>query len=118
VEDALWALGSLAVAVALLAGARRITPHRAAADGSSCTAEIRDLRDGALTGRSRRRNVGIGEGDVLVEGVVWPLAGESPDPPRRRAVFVAGDHRCGLVLSVPADSPAATRLRAALGRRC
>jgi hypothetical protein len=129
--DWLWAILALAVMGLLAWIGFRIEPHWASKDGRRflCSGQLLSKQGEPLSGW-RETHVLVGQGTtVQVEqkrmmrrhGSSWNLSGESPDPPRKRVVFLAtghdGDGRPAMMaLKLPDDSKALPVLREMLTR--
>ena len=123
-----WLFGVLALAVmALLAWVGfRLEPHWVSKDGHRflCSGQLMSPL-GQPLGRWRETRVIVDpRGDLQIDqkrmmrrkSSIWRVSAESPDPPKRRAVFLLTAHHSGgqtdmLALKLPADSRAIAVLR-------
>ena len=130
--EIVWLL--LAIVVCVGAGwlAVKIEPHWVSKDGTRflTVGQRMDVR-GERLGRWREMRVFVDrDGQVEIEEKrfmrravsYWTLEAESPEPPRRKAVFVLRGHDSAgtevlLALRMPAKSRAVDQLRPLLGRR-
>lgn len=129
--ELLWALLAIAVCVLLAWVGFRIEPHWVSKDGTRflCNGQLLDAKGEPLT-RWRETKVLVGTGgQVQIEqkrflrrrASFWTVAAESPEPPRKRAVFVLRGHddagvSAMFALRLPASSRAVPVLRAATTR--
>lgn len=123
--DLVWLVVAVALCGSLAWFGMRIEPHWVSKDGRRfiCQSQLVTPHGDAL-GRWRETRVEITPDDELCviqkrlfrrQRSYWELAAESPDPPRRRAIFLLrgrDDTTSMLTLRMPAKSRALDGLRA------
>lgn len=130
--DLVWVLLAIAVMAALAWVGYRIEPHWVARDGRRflCNAQLLDDKGNAL-GRWQETRINVMDnGDLVVDQKkhmrrrvsTWRMAAESPEPPRRRVVFLlrgrdSFDRPALLAVRLPSNSIAVALLRPLVGGR-
>ncbi len=119
--DLLWAVLMVgAVVVAWLLVRRAAAGAQVdATDRFSCQVQVLDVWHQPAGKRATAGAVLTADGQVVISGRGTPVGrydvrGESPAPPAGKAVFMLSAGEVEVVLTVPASSPAAARLRAVL----
>lgn len=128
-----WVYGLLALALlGLLAWVGfRIEPHRVSKDGRFmlCSGQLMTPQGDALSRWRETRVIIEKNGDIQIDqkrmmrrrSSMWALSAESPDPPKRRALFLLKGHDADgqprmMALRMPANSRAVPVLRETLKR--
>jgi hypothetical protein len=126
--DWLFGLLALAIMAALAWVGFRLEPHWVSKDGHRflCSGQLMSHL-GQPQGRWRETRVIVDHrGDLQVDqkrmmrrrSSIWRVKAESPDPPKRRAVFLLSNHESAdmLALKLPANSRAIPVLRDTMNR--